>query len=200
MTVHPKPLQKPHPPLFVLGDSVHSHEFAAERGIPVMCYTPGMSAVEQTWAAYREAWSRTHGTELAPGEKLSIMKPTYVAPTMEQALADVRGGINALFGRSPLAMAGNKKYLDTGAELSARDMDDDWFDLLHRHDIILVGTPDYVSERIEALRQRFGCEHLALFSNTPGLTHRQFLDNLALFGERVMPRFLDNAERSDHAA
>ena len=55
----------------------------------------------------------------------------------------------------------------------------------------LVGTPDYVSERIEAHRQRFRCEHLALFSNTPGLTHRQFLDNFALFGERVMPRFLD---------
>ena len=191
MTVHPKPLQKPHPPLFMLGDSVRSHVFAAERGIPVMCYTPGMGAVEETWAAYREAYSRAHGAELAPGEMLSIMKPVYVAPTMEQAIRDVRGGINALFGRSPLAMAGKKKYLDTAEELSARDIDDDWFDFLHRHDMILVGPPEYVSERIETLRQRFGCEHLALFSNTPGLTHRQFLDNLTLFGERVMPRFQD---------
>ena len=52
---------------------------------------------------------------------------------------------------------------DSTAYLHYGDMDDDRFDFPHRHDIILVGTPDYVSERIEALRTRFGCQHLALF-------------------------------------
>ena len=191
MTVHPKPLQKPHPPLFMLGDSPGSHAFAAERGMPVMCYTPSGSTVETTWRVYRETYAKVHGRELDPGENLSIMKPVYVAPTMERAKADVRDGINLLFGRSALAMAGREKYIDAGRKLSARDEDDDWFDFLHRHDILLVGTPDYVSERIEMHRERFGCRHLALFSNTPGLTHRQLMDNFALFGERVIPRFRD---------
>ena len=110
---------------------------------------------------------------------------------MEQAKADIRDGINLLFGRSALAMAGREKYVDAGRKLSARDRDDDWFDFLHRHDILLVSTPDHVSERIEMHRERFGCRHLALFSNTPGLTHRQLMDNFALFGERVIPRFRD---------
>ena len=191
MTVHPKPLQKPHPPLHMLGDSVGSHVFAAERGMSVMCYTPSGSAVETNWRAYREAYSKAHNQELAAGENLSIMKPVYVAPTMEQAKADIREGINLLFGRSALAMAGRKKYIEAEEELSAQDVDDDWFDFLHRHNILLVGTPDYVSEQIEMHRQRFGCEHLALFSNTPGLTHRQLMDNFALFGEQVIPRFQD---------
>ena len=46
-------------------------------------------------------------------------------------------------------------------------------------------------EQIAMHRERFGCRHLALFSNTPGLTHRQLMDNLALFGERVIPQFRD---------
>ena len=69
-------------------------------------------------------------------------------------------GINLLFGRS--APAGRKKYVEAGRELSAQDIDDDWCDLLHRHDIPLVGTPHYVSEKIEMHQQRFGCEHMAL--------------------------------------
>ena len=188
--VHPKPLQKPHPPLWLLGDSVRSHEFAGARGIHTMCYTPGMSAVEDTWAAYRQAYSRTHDDELAPGEKLAIMKPVYVAPTMEQAVNDMREGTNALFGRSPLSfIQGKKKYINTGEELTKQEEAANWFDFLHARDLILVGPPDYVAERIQALRDRFQCEHLALFGNTPGMTHRQLLESIALFGERVMPHF-----------
>ncbi|MGE3993269.1 LLM class flavin-dependent oxidoreductase [Pseudorhodoplanes sp.] len=189
LAVHPKPVQKPHPPLIVLGDSVVTHEFSAKHDLPIMCYAPSMSAIEQTWTAYRQTYAKTHGFEITPGENLAIMKPTYVASTMEEAIAHTRPGINALFGRSPLSMAGRKKYLPAGQDPTDQDMQDDWFDFLHRHDIILVGSPDYVSEKIEVLRRRFGCQHLALFSNMPGLTRRQCLDHLALFGHKVMPRF-----------
>jgi hypothetical protein len=88
-----------------------------------------------------------------------------------------------------LAMAGRTEYIDAGQELSAQDKDDDGFDFLHRHDILLVGPPDYVSEPMQMHRERFGCEHLALFSNTPGLTHRKLMHNFILFGEQVIPRF-----------
>jgi alkanesulfonate monooxygenase SsuD/methylene tetrahydromethanopterin reductase-like flavin-dependent oxidoreductase (luciferase family) len=118
------------------------------------------------------------------------MKPVYVAPTMEQAKADIRRGINLLFGRSALAIS-RTKYVDAGAELTIQDQDDDWFDFLHRHNILLVGTPEFVSEQIAMHQERFGCEHLALFSNTPGLTHRQLMDNFTLFGEQVIPQFRD---------
>ena len=191
LEVHPKPLQKPHPPLFLLGDSMASHVFGAERGMPTMCYTPSTSAVEANWRAYRETYAKVHGRELEPGENLAMMKPVYVAPTMEQAKADTREGINLLFGRSALAMSGRTKYVDAGRRLTAQDKEDDWFDFLHRHHILLVGSPDYVSEQIEMHRERFGCRHLALFSNIPGLTHRQLMNNFALFGERVLARFRD---------
>ena len=86
-------------------------------------------------------------------------------------------------------MAGRTKYTAAGQELSAQDKDDDGFDFLHRHNILLVGTPDCVSEPIQMHRDRFGCEHLALFSNIPGLTHRKLMHNFILFGEQVIPRF-----------
>jgi alkanesulfonate monooxygenase SsuD/methylene tetrahydromethanopterin reductase-like flavin-dependent oxidoreductase (luciferase family) len=72
MTVHPKPLQKPHPPMYMLGDSVASHEFAAERGMPVMCYTPSDSTIETNWRAYREAYRKSQGVELAPAKTCQL--------------------------------------------------------------------------------------------------------------------------------
>ena len=52
--------------------------------------------------------------------------------------------------RSPWQV--RRKYIDAGEELTAREMDDDWFDFLHRRDLILVGTPATCRRR----SRRFG--------------------------------------------
>ena len=138
------------PPLFVLGDLVNSHEFAAERGIPI-CYTLNTGTVETNWRAYQEEHSKTHGVELGLREKQSIMKPVYVAPTTEQEKRCSRGHQSTVWP-SRARHGGTKKYIETEQKLSAQDHGDDWFDFLHRHNIVLAGTPGHVSGQLEMHR------------------------------------------------
>jgi alkanesulfonate monooxygenase SsuD/methylene tetrahydromethanopterin reductase-like flavin-dependent oxidoreductase (luciferase family) len=54
---------------------------------------------------------------------------------------------------------------------------------------LLVGTADYVAEKIHELREELNLEHLLLWTTHPGLEHRHAMRSLELFTEKVMPQF-----------
>ena len=166
-----------------------SHVFAGERGINAMCYSPPVASIKERWLAYREA-ARASGRELEYGENLAVMKPCFVVRSMDdEALSAARTGTNFLFDRSPLAKVGRHIYIGEGETLTADDKSDDWFDFLRRHGHLWVGTPDFVEEKLAELESELNCGHVGLFLNIPGLSFRQVMDSLTLFGEQVMPRF-----------
>ena len=73
-------------------------------------------------------------------------------------------------------------------ELEEGDLDLDWFDFQLKHDLILVGSPDSVSEQIERLETETGCPHLAFFLNIPLLSFQQVMHSLDLASSKVIPR------------
>ena len=187
--LHPKPYQKPHPPIWQMADAMDSHIFAGERGINAMCYSPPVASIKERWRAYREA-AMASGRELEYGENLAVMKPCFVVRSMDdEALSAARIGTNFLFDRSPLAKVGRHIYIGEGEKLTTDDKSDDWFDFLRRHGHLWVGTPDFVEEKLAELESELNCGHVGLFLNIPGLSFRQVMDSLSLFGEQVMPRF-----------
>ena len=187
--LHPKPYQKPHPPIWQMADALDSHLFAAERGLSVMCYSPPVATIKERWLAYREA-ARASGYQVQCGENLAVMKPCFVVNSMDdEALAAARAGTNFLFDRSPLAKVGRHIYIAEGETLTAQDNSDDWFDFLRRNGHLWVGTPDFVFEKISELESELNCNHVGLFLNIPGLSFRQVMDSLFLFAEHVMPEF-----------
>lgn len=187
--VEPKPYQQPHPPIWQMADSESSHKFAGERGINAMCFFHSVEKIRKAWATYRDAASKARGRELGFGEGLAIMRPTYVAPTVEEAKADVRMGVEQLgswLTPDPLKV---RRVVVTEEELRADDLTVDQLDFQVRHDLMLVGSPDSVSEQIERLRSELNCQHLALYLNFPGLSFEKTMRSLDLFAERVIPRF-----------
>ena len=54
MSVTPRPLQRPHPPLWQVIDTPPSIEWAAARGIQGMFWLPPVSALKRRFALYRE--------------------------------------------------------------------------------------------------------------------------------------------------
>ena len=192
MSVMPKPYQKPYPPITQMADATYSYEFAAEEGIGVMCWGRGFEGIREAWTAYRDVASRVQGRDVSMGENLSVMRTTYVAPTMEEAERDVRDGVDFLFtwasGLSDV-WAARKGFLAAGQELTEEDANADWFDFLQRHDIIWVGSPEYVAEKIAKFQSELSCEHVVLFLNCLGLTFEQVMRGLDLFAGKVMPRF-----------
>ena len=197
--ISPGPYQKPRPAIWAMSESLSSTEFCAGNGIGTMSQSLSLGRMGQNWQRYREVASAAQGRDVGFGEGLAIMRNTYVAETWENALESTRPGYQRLFSRAtgnPLHNRSNSvlpEELDDGVE------DLDWLDFQLKIDAALVGTPDTVADQVQRLAD-FGCTHLALFLNIPGLSFEQVKSSLRLFATEVIPRIQSPSPASRRVA
>jgi alkanesulfonate monooxygenase SsuD/methylene tetrahydromethanopterin reductase-like flavin-dependent oxidoreductase (luciferase family) len=190
LAVPPTPVQKPTPPIWLMADSVGSHQEAARKGVNVVCWGRSFKAIKESWDAYRAAEDPSPG----PGRRgrLAVMRSVYVAPTSQQAEAVMRPAINGLFdhmGNSTNPAWGRKGLLASDEELTSEDLDCDWFDYLRRIEWAIAGSPDQVAESLARFEEELGMDHLVQYWSVHGLTARELRRSQELFAEHVMPRF-----------
>ena len=189
ISVLPKPYQKPHPPIWQMVTSNKSGEFAGARGLNALGSARSLEGNRESYTVYKEA-ANAQGRNIALGENVSIQFMTFCAKTMEEAFKIARPGINSLFGHAegPLATL-RAGLLGKNESINSEDVTCDWFDFLWRHDIIMVGTPDHLAERIDRLQRELKFQHFQIFSSIPDITFKRYMENLDLFGTQVVPRF-----------
>ena len=200
LEVMPKPLQKPHPPLFqAVSTSPASIEFAASRQIQVIAGGPtdilGQAPqVIQRWRDKMDEYGHPHA-HLDPPMSKSI----YVAPTMEEAerdpigLEDFSSRILSSTGRLgtpvglPVDSNGNfpKGYEHWAGRQNDRNRRDDPG---HAGLPPLRGTPEVVIERLKAT-QDAGINHIFGNFGFAGLPHEKVMRSIELFAKEVMPHF-----------
>ena len=189
--VHPKPYQKPHPPMWQMAETLESHVSAAERGMNVMCFSVPIRAIRERWSAYKETYAQVHGQDIPFGQNLEVMKTMYVAPTMEEAIRDAREGVNVGRGRGVHLNPndrGRKALMNVGEELTNDELNMDWFDFLMKHDHLWVGSPEFVADKMEQYATELDCDYFGLYHNVTLLSIEQVMRSLDLFGEKVLPR------------
>ena len=193
--VAPKPYQKPHPPIWQAADATESYAFAAEKGHAATAAFRTFEGLREAWTVYKETASRIHGRDIpmgqtANGQTLNVLKPVHIAETQEQAEKEARPQINTFFSFVTGIREGwaRKGMIAADEELTDDDLNADWFDFLQEREVIWVGSPDYVAERIHKLRSELNCQHLMLWPN-PIESFESSYRGLELFAERVMPRF-----------
>ncbi|GAA4623386.1 LLM class flavin-dependent oxidoreductase [Actinoallomurus vinaceus] len=184
MAVTPRPLQSPLP-LWQVIDSPRSIRWAAERGIQGMFWLPPVSALKERFALYRDAASEASGREYALGEGIGLVRDVYVADTMEQARREFEEAVMTSY-RWIMHWRGLRNLMNAGEELT--DEHELSFDFLFPRNM-LVGTPEYVAEKVAELRDEINLQHLLLWTTHPGLPHRNAMRSLELFAEKVMPQF-----------
>ncbi len=191
LQVVPQPLQVPAPPCFVMADTASSIAQAAARGLGVLTWGQSFEATRAGLDAYREALPAD-----AP-ERYGIMRPVYVAPTMEEAERAMRPSINLemehVTGGVSTTWRGRQAFLGADEELTDADRSDDWYDFLDRHDWCIVGTPEHVAERLSRFENELDCHHLVLYWALPLLSYEQVMASMKLFAEEVMPHFAAEA-------
>ena len=98
--------------------------------------------------------------------------------------------VNRSVARSTSTRAGwsRKGLLATGEELTNDELNAEWFDFLQEKEMIWVGSPDYVAEKIDHLRSELNGQHVILWPN-PISSFEASKRSLELFAERVMPQF-----------
>ena len=193
MYVHPKPYQKPHPPVWLMSNTPSTYQMAGANGMNVIGMSGPTGKTRNCWTAYQNGAMNAGLTDPTRGDGVAICVMIYVADTIEQADKDVREAANIFYemsnGWRPSGEWARQSYLDDGQELTSEDRDGDWYDFLRAHDIIWVGTADLIVEKIEKLKEEIGLQHIMLIEPFPGLPYQKILKSMTLFGENVVPRF-----------
>lgn len=186
LKVVPAPLQK-QLPLWQVIDTPTSIEAAARNGVKGIFWLPPVSALKSRFELYRQAATEASGREHALGEGIALVRDVFVADTMEQARADFEEAVMNSY-RWICHWRGLGNLMQAGEELTEEHQLT--FDFLHPRNQ-LVGTPEYVAEKIAELRDELNLQDLFLWTTHPGLEHQKAMRSLELFREKVMPQFSD---------
>ncbi|MBT6204405.1 MAG: LLM class flavin-dependent oxidoreductase [Rhodospirillaceae bacterium] len=194
--VMPKPYQKPYPPIWQAADSTMSYEFAARRGHSIIGINRSFEGTREAWTKFKETSEELCGHAVPMGQAaddqtLNAMRLFHMAETQEEAEREARPGINAFYdaatGLNP--NWARKGLLAADEELAPGDEDLDWFDFLKKYEVSLVGSPEFVAERIHKYREELNCQHVTLWPNPGFVPFKKVLRGIELFAEKVIPQF-----------
>jgi len=192
ITVAPKPLQKPLPPIRIAAASPDTYPAVGERGLPIFINARygSFSEFVPEIRRYREAYAAAGH----PGRgQVYLRVPTYVAETEAQARAEAEESLMHFYReqagrlRDSLTRAGTRA-IEGRAERLKRIENLTYEEALTGQ--VLIGTPDIVTERLRMLQVKIGIDGILAELNCGGLIpHERVMTALRLLCEEVMPRF-----------
>ena len=172
----PKPLQKPHPPIWVGANADPAIERAARLGD---CWYIGpaveIPALERQMDLYKralDAAGKPFPTELP------MRREVFVAKTKEEAIRLCRPYLGAKYAA----------YHSWG-----QDMPDDdrglgqEFEALMK-DRFIIGSPDEVAEQIIGIHRQLGVNHIVMSTEWAGMAESLAVETIDMLAKEVFPR------------
>jgi alkanesulfonate monooxygenase SsuD/methylene tetrahydromethanopterin reductase-like flavin-dependent oxidoreductase (luciferase family) len=197
--VIPKPVQKPHPPLWVACTRPSSVQMAAEHGIGALSFAyTGPEALGERVRGYYQHFE-DHGAPSVPqlnpnvlaiGGDLSMM----VAPTDEQAVQRLGiGGGFFSFGILHYYMTGQHTPGRTGVwDLYQQAVEADPT-VAYGPGRGAIGSPDTVAAFLRGY-EASGVDEIILLLNPR--SHEGTMESIELMGSRVLPEFIERHEKA----
>jgi alkanesulfonate monooxygenase SsuD/methylene tetrahydromethanopterin reductase-like flavin-dependent oxidoreductase (luciferase family) len=179
VTVDPKPLQKPRPPIWIAANSDAAVERAAKIGDGwIIGPHSAIEELERQVNIFRKTWTAA-GKSQRPD--MPIIRETFVANNRAEAVAKARPCLEQLYRSIYIKWKQNEAMSDPN-ELS-------WaFDRLAMNRFIL-GSPQECIDQIKEYEARLGTNYMLVrFDWTPGLPQEEILTSMRLFGEKVIQR------------
>jgi probable F420-dependent oxidoreductase len=177
-SLEPKPVQRPHPPIWIGGWGAMTLRRAATLGDN---WIPGPTADlarllegKQRFLANRRAAGRT-----SPITEWPLTRDVIIADTEQQARALAEEHIMVSYRKE---YAGGWKHPFIDASI-ATDLD------TVKKDRFLIGSPAQVVEALRPFVEQYGVTHLICRLFFPGMPHRHIMRELELIAKEVMPAF-----------
>jgi alkanesulfonate monooxygenase SsuD/methylene tetrahydromethanopterin reductase-like flavin-dependent oxidoreductase (luciferase family) len=181
--VAPKPLQKPHPPLFQpFASSERTIRWCAQEGITAILPAMYDALQQRLYEVYREE-ALAAGRRLALGEGMGVLRDVVVAETDEEAYALWRDS-GAFAGAAWFAPFGFGDVLREPGRKDAPSPRE-----LIEEGRVLVGCVDTVSRQMERLLRTGPVDHLFAWSYVGLVPHAAQMRSLELFATKVLPSF-----------
>ena len=188
LSLMPRSIQQPHPPLWQMVDSTRSIDFGARNGLGVIMWRPPVAKLKEHFAHYRAA-AAAAGRELRPGEGCGVMRDTFVAGSMREA-RDLAGdfvmrSLNWSNWRGPGIYLAPHETLAPALRASLEgELPYEW---VHPR-CLFFGDAHFVAERLEELREETNLETVLITSDWRGMDHALRMRSLRRFAEEVLPR------------
>ena len=198
--VLPKPLQKPHPPLWVATTSPESHEVAGQMGLGLLSFTVGVPPEElaDRIAMYRRGLERTKAPYGTVNSRAATFTMVHCADTDDRAFADAGESVEwyAKMGTKLISTVGlwqkeiakEMPSYEYTRYLSELDTSFLTFDFLLETGACVVGSPRRCIEtarRYEAA----GCDLLLCLVQPYKIPHEAVMRSIELLGREVLPAF-----------
>ena len=179
VSVDPKPLQKPRPPIWIAANSDAAVERAARIGDGwIIGPHSAIEELERQMSLFRKAWAAA-GKQERPD--IPIIREAFVARSRKEAVEKAQPCLEELYRSIYIKWKQNEAMSDPD-ELS-------WaFDRLAQHRFVL-GSPQECIDQIQEYEERLGASRLLCrFDWTPGLPQEEILAAMRLFGKKVIQK------------
>jgi alkanesulfonate monooxygenase SsuD/methylene tetrahydromethanopterin reductase-like flavin-dependent oxidoreductase (luciferase family) len=179
VTVFPKPLQQPYPPLWLAGTSVESMQLAAQFDmLPLSSGMMGTAGVRAQYGALVHAHAAL-GKPIT-NLRLGLQCMTHVAPTDAEAYDAV-----AYARWQTRAQRGLNRRDVTNGRVDASPYDGELDDAAYL-DRLFVGSPATVIEKFHRAAS-LGATHISNWMMFGGIEHEKLMRSIRLMGEEVIP-------------
>jgi alkanesulfonate monooxygenase SsuD/methylene tetrahydromethanopterin reductase-like flavin-dependent oxidoreductase (luciferase family) len=194
ISLAPRPLQQPHPPIRIAANSTETAEWAGRSGYPIIVASNinPFPKLHELVAIHRTA-RREARHDATGGDDLTILMPLYVGENRSQIGRDVAPSVQhyAHLAASLVAPALAK----SGSEAEQQKLQA-LLEQLSRltyetvNDVSAIfDTPEACVERLQQVQEEFNPGRVICWFNFGGLVaHERVLRSMELFSARVLPR------------
>lgn len=216
----PRPLQKPHPPIWVAARSAESIEWCVQRRIPIAQVYQTTGQIEDTFNYYRKV-ARDEGWEPGP-EYFILTRHIYVDETDEKARAVaepplryfftlLNRGFNQGVTEETVARHRNPEFQKLGMQVRKQLYTErsfsyfregqrhridfsllSWEDL-ERTGFVIAGDPDTVARKVKEQMAQVGAGHFMGMFHIGNMAHERVMASLKLFHREILPQLNEEA-------
>lgn len=183
--VNPKPIQKPHPPIWYgLSGPKNMAEAARRRGVLYPSPRHGMAELHEHLAVYRAACAAEGWT---PTE-LPLGREVFIAETKEKAEALAAPAVTYLFRElyGAKSAQGERVLRDDAGNLVTDKHDVDFDHFKGRY---IIGDPEFAYNELKRYQEELGVTEFICWMHLPGLEAGAANASMELFAREVMPAF-----------
>jgi alkanesulfonate monooxygenase SsuD/methylene tetrahydromethanopterin reductase-like flavin-dependent oxidoreductase (luciferase family) len=204
VSILPRPIQQPHPPVICAANSAESIEFAAQHHYPLITSFSSTAQIAETFGYYRKYAEEQCGWSPQP-EHMGVSRQCYVAATDAKAREEIEDHANCFYNvitgpaRKPELQAINAaRYSErsfaykSDAHAHMPRGDAAAFERVQDDGLLITGSPDTVTRRIREQKAALGVGIFLTYLPFGSLEPKQAMGSLDLFAKEVLPVIRDD--------
>jgi alkanesulfonate monooxygenase SsuD/methylene tetrahydromethanopterin reductase-like flavin-dependent oxidoreductase (luciferase family) len=190
--VLPRPVQKPHPPVWFPGpQSEASISWAASHGMHTAAQYVSNETAKQVFDMYKKFWIPTQ----ADNPILALQRHVVVARDLDTARKEAKEPLHAFWThifsyRNYAGLETNLEWYRSSIEgAGSYNENKPWedFDFMDRHNIVIVGDPKTVADKILKTKEETGMNFFTGIFHFGSISIERAIESMRLFATEVIP-------------